>query len=87
VIGETNDGKIVIHDASKLKPLLKTKVEGLVQGENRARDALYSEVMQSNHLPGDTLSSVKKSFARSFQAESPSGTWVQGEDGSWSQKP
>ena len=87
VLAESKDGKMSIHDAAKLKPLLKKHVEELVQAENKARDSLYAEVVSSNHLPSDTLPAVKKSFARSFQAESPSGTWVESENGAWAQKP
>ena len=87
VLGETNDGNIVIHDAAKLKPLQKKKVEDLVKDENQTRGSLYKEIISSKHLPSDRLDSVKKSFAHSFQAESPSGTWIQAEGGGWSQKP
>ncbi len=86
ILGETSDGKIIIHDSSKLKPLQKKKVEDLVKDENQTRESLYKEIVNSKHLPSDRISSVRKSFARSFQSESPSGTWVQGDSG-WSQKP
>jgi uncharacterized protein YdbL (DUF1318 family) len=87
VLGETSEGKLSIHDSSKLKPLLKKKIQDIVKEDNQLRDSLYSEVVRSNHLPSNSLSAVKKSFARSFQAESPSGTWVQSETGTWAQKP
>ena len=86
VLGETFDGKLTIHGEGNLKPLLKKKVEELVKNDNSARDLLYAEVIRSNGLPPSSLASVKRTFARSFQAESPSGTWVQNMDGSWTQK-
>jgi uncharacterized protein YdbL (DUF1318 family) len=86
VLGETNEGHLVIHDSSKLQPLLKKKIENVVSADNSARDNLYAEIISSNHLASDALVGVRKSFSHSFQAESPSGTWVQGVDGSWSQK-
>jgi uncharacterized protein YdbL (DUF1318 family) len=87
LLGETFDGKIVIHGASNLKPLLRKRLENIVNEDNASRESLYAEVVRSNHLPSENLISVKKTFARSFQAESPSGTWVQNADGSWTQKP
>ena len=87
VLGETNDGLISIHDPLKLKPLQAKKIQDLVKGENLDRQSLYQEVVRSNHLVPDHLAKVKESFSRSFQAESPSKTWVQAADGTWSQKP
>jgi uncharacterized protein YdbL (DUF1318 family) len=87
LLGETFDGKIVIHSGANIKPLLKKRLEDLVRDDNTSRESLYAEVVRSNHLPSENLISVKKTFARSFQAESPSGTWVQNADGSWTQKP
>lgn len=87
VLGESDLGSVVIHDPSQLKPLLVAKVQRLVSEENRDRNALYEEVLAANALPPARLKNVQKSFARSFQAESPSGTWVQDADGKWTQKP
>ena len=86
LIGESNDGMLVIHDPSKVKPLLKKKIESLVKTENADRNSLYQEIADSNHLSSSNVAQMKKSFTRSFQAESPSGTWVQGTDATWSQK-
>lgn len=86
ILGETNDGKLIIKDASKLKKLLQKKIEKLVQDENSAREELYKEVVASNQATQGHLIDVKKSFARSFQTESPDGTWIQDDDGSWKQK-
>ncbi|MBC7396971.1 MAG: DUF1318 domain-containing protein [Bdellovibrionales bacterium] len=87
VLGESNEGRLVVKDSSRLKPLLKKRVDDLVEVENQNRDTLYDEVIHANPLAKGNLVAVKKSFARSFQAESPSGTWVQGETGAWAQKP
>lgn len=86
VVGESNDALLVIRDADKVKPLLKKKVETLVKEENIDRENLYSEIVHANNLSSNNLPQVKRSFTRSFQAESPSGTWVQAQDGTWSQK-
>ncbi len=87
VLGESNDGKLVLKDASKLKKLLQTKVENLVKAENADRTELYKEVLSANKLPATKLKNIETSFSRSFQAESPSGTWLESADGVWSQKP
>ena len=87
VLGESDQGGLVIHDPSALKPLLAAKVQRLVSDENNDRNALYEEVLVANALPPARLKNVQKSFARSFQAESPSGTWVQDADGKWTRKP
>lgn len=88
VVGETHDGKLVIRNSESFagKPLLQKKIEKLVQDENKARDELYQEVIDSNHTSQSHLIDVKKSFARSFQSESPSGTWIQDEAGGWTRK-
>ena len=87
VLGESNDGKLTLQAPDKLKPLLKSKVDKLVKDENTDRETLYNEILKSNGFPAGRMKDVEKSFARSFQAESPSGTWVQDDGGKWSQKP
>lgn len=87
LLGEKVDGTLVIKDPSKLKPGLKMMLENLVKDENADRSQLYQEILKANGLPGNRLQNVERSFSRSFQAESPSGTWVENPDGSWSQKP
>ena len=87
VLGESNDGLLVLKNPDKSKKLLVKKLEKLVSDENDDREDLYSEVVSENQLPKNRLKDVKRSFARSFQAESPSKTWVQDSEGKWSQKP
>lgn len=87
VLGESNEGKLVLKSAEALKPLLRKRVQKLVEDENATRGDLYAEVLSSNGLGSDRLKLIQQSFARSFQAESPSGTWVQDAEGRWSQKP
>ena len=86
VLGETIDGMLTIKGRDKLKPLLAGKVEKLVADENSDRSDLYAEVARANGLDKGRIKDIQRSFARSFQAESPSGTWVQDPDGKWSQK-
>lgn len=86
-LGENQDGYLEVHGADSVKKLLLKRLERLASEENRDRKDLYEEVVTSNGLPQARIKDVQKSFARSFQAESPAGTWVQDADGKWSQKP
>jgi uncharacterized protein YdbL (DUF1318 family) len=82
-LGESNDGKLVVKTS---KPLLLKKLDPLVREENEDRDALYEEIVSANKMSKSRLADVRRSFARSFQSESPAGTWIQDTSGSWSQK-
>ncbi len=86
LLGETNDGKLILKNSESTKKLLREKIEALLKDENSARQELYDEVVSSNHISSNRTLDVQKSFARSFHAESPAGTWVQDEEGVWSQK-
>lgn len=87
LIGETKDGLVRTQEGANSKPVLKKLVDDLVAAENSDRNRLYREVMKANQLPASKEASLRASFARSFQSESPSGTWVQESGGAWSQKP
>ena len=84
-LGETEDGMLVLRNAESLKGLMKKKVMQLLNEENMDRQELYTEVADSNSLAPAQGGTLKKSFARSFQAASPRGTWIQ-TGGSWKQK-
>lgn len=87
-LGETNTGFLSLeHGGAKLAPALKTKLEPLVDVENKDRKALYDEILVTNGYTPSRLIDLEKSFSRSFQAHSASGTWLQDETGKWSQKP
>jgi uncharacterized protein YdbL (DUF1318 family) len=85
-VGEANDGLVAVKD-SKLPPLLLKKVKTLVDAENADRMELYHEVAKINGLGGSGTATVQKSFSRSFQSLSPSGSWVQDSGGNWTRKP
>jgi uncharacterized protein len=87
VLGETNDGLLFIKSPEKIKKDQSATINSWVKDENKARLELYDEVLETNHIHKSRLKDIKKSFARSFQSESPSGTWVQDNEGTWSQKP
>lgn len=87
VLGENNQGRLVLRGAEKLKPADKGRLQSLVSDENSDRADLYEEAVKSNHLEKSKITEVEQSFTRSFQTASPSGTWIQGMDGQWIQKP
>jgi uncharacterized protein YdbL (DUF1318 family) len=82
-LGEGNDGLLVIRAK---QPLLVKKLEGLVKEQNGHRTELYEEIQTANKMAKSRLADIKKSFARSFQKHSPTGTWIQDAGGDWSQK-
>lgn len=86
VLGESNDGMLVVKNPGKLPKLLLRKMDRLVKDEDQDRKELYKEVVHSNGLDPSRLAGIQSSFARSFQSESPAGTWVQDPDGNWSRK-
>lgn len=87
VLGETNEGLLTIKAPDKLKKLQTQRVEKMVAEENADRNDLYQEIVRANGLDKARTKDIQQSFARSFQAESPSGTWVQDSNGKWEQKP
>lgn len=89
ILGESADGQLKIKDQAKYqsKKLLMKKIDQVIADENRDRERLYQEVLSINQLPPARMKNIQKSFSRSFQNESPSGTWVETQDGNWEQKP
>jgi uncharacterized protein YdbL (DUF1318 family) len=85
-LGESGDGMLVLKKNAEIKPIQQKMIEKIIVDENKDREELYEEVLKSNNMESQHLKRIKKSFSRSFQAESPSGTWVDN-DGKWEQKP
>lgn len=86
VLGESKDGTLVLKKGDGLKPLLKQKIEKLVAAENKDREALYEEILSANNLGDSQKATIQRSFSRSFQGASPSGTWIESPEGEWNQK-
>lgn len=87
VLGETAEGTLVLRDdGSQLSKIQKKKAEKVIEKENQLRSDLYNEVVRSNGMSSGHLDKIRKSFSRSFSAESPSGTWIQSASGGWEQK-
>lgn len=85
-LGESKDGLLVVYSKESIKKLLLKKIETLASDENEDREELYKEILTTNSMAKNRLIDVQKSFARSFQNASPSGTWIQADDSQWSQK-
>ncbi len=85
-VGETWNGFLSFEHAPQLKPLLKKSLEPLVDAENHDRKTLYAEILSLNHMTATQLKIIETSFARSFQAASSPGTWIQSAEGKWIQK-
>ena len=85
-IGEKQDGLLAVRPGPDLKPLLQKKIEKLVADENKDREKLYNATLKENKLAPNRITNVRETFSRSFQAESPSGTWVES-GGTWAKKP
>ena len=79
--------KSAIDAAKAGAAVVHIHVRDPLTGKGSRDTGLYAEVADTNGLAGDRATGVKSNFARSFQAESPSGTWLQSADGTWTQKP
>jgi len=84
-VGEANNFKIVIK---KLPDDLKKarRIRELVRKENQQREIIISELMRINKAAPKEEKVFRKIFAQTAQKYSPSGTWVQDENGKWDRK-
>jgi uncharacterized protein YdbL (DUF1318 family) len=85
VFGEGNDGKLAL----KGKPAAanEKKIKKLLADENSDRDDLYHEIIRHNGMDKAGLTTIEKNFAHAFQKHSPTGSWMQDDDGTWFKKP
>src|SRR5690606_3968448 len=84
-LGESNNGYLVLRGSPS--PLKQKRIKSLLKEENEDREELYKEVLKANNQPSSKMKLIEDSFSRSFTSNSPSGSWEQNEDGSWSKKP
>jgi uncharacterized protein YdbL (DUF1318 family) len=85
-LGETYDGNLKLHDTKGLSKEAKDKLKKLVEEENEDRNLLYQEIQNLNQLTDHNQSRIRKFFANAFKENSPTGTWIQDEQGNWTQK-
>ena len=86
LVGESNDGKLVLK-GKPTSPEQATKVKKVVDEENKDRTSLYEELIKQNPKLKANRLSFQHHFAESFQEHSPPNTWIEDEDGNWTQKP
>jgi uncharacterized protein YdbL (DUF1318 family) len=92
VLGESNDGLLVILDSnigkySSLDEENKKFVSNLCDEENKDRKVVWSRIIQNNeNLKENDISEVRKTFAKMQFDASKKGHWVQEQDGRWVQK-
>jgi len=85
-IGESNDGQVVIRDASVLPMKDRANLNRIVKEENADRKALYQEVAKELGVETKDLPKVRRSFAQKWQAFASAGWWIQDVAGNWSRR-
>jgi hypothetical protein len=84
-LGFSNDGLIVLHDATKVP--LKDRV-GLTQQvaeDNRDRNAVYREIAVANGHP-EWEKQIRETFAKQWTRDAKTGWWYETSAGVWKQK-
>ncbi|MGQ9559029.1 MAG: DUF1318 domain-containing protein [Candidatus Oleimicrobiaceae bacterium] len=88
-VGENNQGFLELRPLPRLQqdPAYRNLVVRIMTEENRDRRVIYDRVLELNPNAGRAGSAaVYAVFAKMNIEESPPGTWVQGEDGTWYRK-
>lgn len=88
-MGETNEATILVRPSEELNqdPKKMKFVEEIVQEENADRKIVMERVVELNDaLKRAVPKDVYSVFAKMYQENSPSGTWIQKPDGSWMKK-
>jgi len=89
-LGEGNNGLLVFRAAPSAGKEENSElfIKSVMTDENEDRLAVMKRVVQENeNFKESDLEKVQKIFAHLNRDASPAGTWVQLEDGSWTQKP
>ena len=86
IIGENNGGLLEIRTWEGVSLPERAKVKQLVEAENKDRISLYQEIAKTMGIDPSQLERVQKIFAKQWQKTTPSGTWIQTEDGKWVRK-
>ena len=84
-LGFTNDGMVVVRDASKLDLRERVSVNQAVADDNRDRRAVYREIAVANGHP-EWEDQIRSVFSQQWIASARSGWWYQAAGGSWQQK-
>ncbi|MEE8320411.1 MAG: YdbL family protein [Gammaproteobacteria bacterium] len=84
-VGMENNGLISVRDAKAIPLKQRNEVKKFVADENRDRNALYAEIARANGHP-EWEAEIRKTFARRWIGNAPSGWWHKGVGGAWQQK-
>jgi uncharacterized protein YdbL (DUF1318 family) len=84
-LGFSNDGLVVVHDATKLPLKDRVSVTQLVADDNRDRKAVYREIAVANGHP-EWENQIRDTFAKQWVRDAKAGWWYQTEAGAWKQK-
>ena len=84
-IGFDNRGTVAVRDLGAVPLRDRNRVNKLVADENADRNRLYREIAQANGHP-EWEADVRKTFARVWVEEAPSGYWYQDSGGAWRQR-
>ena len=84
-LGFTQDGLVVVRDASKVQLKDRVAINQAVADDNRDRKAVYREVAVANGHP-EWESQIRGVFAKQWIASARSGWWYQDASGGWKQK-
>jgi uncharacterized protein YdbL (DUF1318 family) len=84
-LGFSNDGLVVVRDASKLQLKDRVAVNQAVADDNRDRKAVYREVAVANGHP-EWEGQIRKVFAKQWIDSARGGWWYQDASGGWKQK-
>jgi uncharacterized protein YdbL (DUF1318 family) len=83
-LGFSNDGLVVVRDASKLQLKDRVAVNQAVADDNRDRKAVYREVAVANGHP-EWEAQIRKVFAKQWIDSARGGWWYQDASGGWKQ--
>ena len=84
-VGFDNRGTVAVRDLGAVSLRDRNRVNKLVADENADRNRLYREIAQANGHP-EWEEDVRKTFARVWVEEAPSGYWYQDGGGAWRQR-
>ncbi|MDZ7374148.1 MAG: YdbL family protein [candidate division KSB1 bacterium] len=87
-VGEDAHGRVILRDASRLPAGWTVEAaQRVVEAENADRDVIAGWIATSNvRLSLAPRASIDRSLAKMYQRQSPPGTWVEREDGTWVRK-
>jgi len=84
-LGFSNDGLIVVHDATKVPLKDRVTLNQHVADDNRDRKAVYREIAVANGHP-EWENQIRDTFAKQWIRDAKAGWWYQTSAGDWKQK-